>query len=164
MKVSRLKDMPVVSMADGAQFGVVKELLFDTSDFRLTALLLRADSGESTLPFGSIHSIGSDAIIVESAGDTAGAKGQAVLDTARDLEDLMGLSAVNGEGTLLGKVKDLEIGEQDGRLTKLEVHRGGVLGIGGTSVTVPPSAIRSIGPKLITVDMPSDPGEAKTSS
>ncbi len=164
MKASSLKDKPVVSMADGAQVGTVKELLFDPSDFRLTALLLRADSGESTLAFGSVHSVGSDAIMVESAADTAGAKGQAVLDTARGLGDLMDLSAVNSDGTLLGKVKDLEIGDQDGSLTKLEVHRGGVLGIGGTTVTIPPSAIRSIGPKLITVDMPLHPSEAKTSS
>lgn len=164
MKASTLKDKPVVSMADGAQVGTVKELLFDTTDFRLLALLLRADSGESTLPFGAIRSIGSDAIMVESAADTAGAKGQAALDATRGLEDLMSLSAVNGEGTLLGKVKELEIGDQDGRLTRLEVHRGGVLGIGGTTVTVPLSAIRSIGPKLVTVDMPSDPSAAGTSS
>jgi sporulation protein YlmC with PRC-barrel domain len=164
MKASRLKDKPVVSMADGAQVGTVKELLFDTSDLRLTALLLRADSGESTLPFGSIRSVGSDAVMIESAADTAGAHGQAALDTTRSLEDLMDLSAVNVEGTLLGKVKELEIGDQDGRLTKLEVHRGGVLGIGGTTVTVPPSAIRSIGAKLITVDMSAEEGQKQPSS
>ena len=164
MKASRLKDKPVVSMADGAQVGTVKELLFDTSDFRLTALLLRAESGESTLPFASIRSIGPDAVMIESAADTAGAQGQAALDTTRGLEDLMGLSAVNVEGTLLGKVKELEIGDEDGRLTKLEVHRGGVLGIGGTTATVSPSEIRSIGPKLITVDMPAEESEKQPSS
>ena len=161
MKASSLTGKPVVSMADGAQVGTVKELLFDTSQFRLTALLLRTHSGESTLPFGSVR-IGSDAVMIESASDTAGTQGQAALGTARGLDELLGLSVVNVEGTLLGKVKELEIGEHDGRLTKLEVHRGGVLGIGGTTVTVALAAIRGIGPKLITVDRPAEEGEKQT--
>ena len=45
------------------------------------------------------------------------------------------------------------IGSEDGRLTGLVLHKGGVLGIGGSSLDVPVSAIRSIGPELVTVDM-----------
>lgn len=157
MKANSLKKMPVVSMADGTQVGIVDEVLFDTADLRLTGLLLRADSGQSMLPFDAIRSIGSDAVMVESAAATQGAKGQAALDTTRALSDLTKLSAVNAEGTLLGDVRDVDINDQDGRLVEMDVHRGGVMGFGGTTVTVPKDAIRSIGPKLVTVDMPSPP-------
>lgn len=158
MKARNLKDKPVVSMADSAQVGTVDDVLFDPSELRIVGLALRGQSGQSILPFGSIRSIGSDAVMVESAAETQGAAGQAMRETMRGLEDLTSLSVVNGEGTLLGKVKDLEV-DQDGRLAHLETHRGGVLGIGGTSLEVPPSAIRNIGPKLITVDMPAEPSE-----
>lgn len=61
---------------------------------------------------------------------------------------------MNGEGALLGAVKELEIEPAGGRLVELVVHRGGVLGVGGTSTSVPASAIRGIGAKLVTVDLP----------
>jgi sporulation protein YlmC with PRC-barrel domain len=155
MRASTLKDKPVVSMADGAQVGTVEDVLFDPAELRLMGLALRGQSGKSILPFDSIRSIGADAVMVESAAETQGAGGQAIQDTMRGLGEITSLSVVNAEGTLLGKVKEVEI-DEDGRLAQLEAHRGGVLGIGGTDVTVPPSAIRSIGPKLITVDMPSE--------
>ena len=158
MRASTLKDKPVVSMADGAQVGTVEDVLFDPSELRVAGLALRGQGGESILPFGSIRSIGSDAVMVESAAETQGAGGQAMRENMRGLGDLTSLSVVNGEGTLLGKVKEVEI-DEDGRLAQLEAHRGGVLGIGGTDVTIPPSAIRSVGPKLITVDMPSEPSK-----
>ncbi len=156
MKTSDLKGKPVVSMADGAQVGTVDDVLFDPAELRVTGLALRGQSGQSILPFGSIRSIGADAVMVESATETQGAGGQAMRESMRGLEDLTSLSVVNGEGTLLGKVKEVEV-DQEGRLAHLETHRGGVLGIGGTSLTVPPSAIRNIGPKLITVDLPAEP-------
>ena len=164
MKASKLKGMPVVSMADGAQLGSVVDVLFDIADLRVSALVLSAKSGEARLPFGSIRSIGSDAVTVESAAETQGAGGQSASDTLHSLGDLMSLSAINAEGTLLGKIKELEINEQDGHLTGLEVHRGGVLGLGGTGQTLPPTAIRNIGPKLVTVEMPAQADETSSSS
>jgi sporulation protein YlmC with PRC-barrel domain len=164
MKASKLKGMPVVSMADGAQVGSVADVLFDIADLRVSALVLSAKSGEALLPFGSIRSIGSDAVTVESAAETQGVGGRSASDTVHGLGDLMSLSAIDAEGTLLGKVKELEINEQDGRLTGLEVHRGGVLGLGGKGYTVSPSAIRNIGPKLVTVEMPAPAGEESASS
>ena len=164
MKASKLKGMPVVSMADGAQVGSVADVLFDIADLRVSALVLSAKSGEALLPFGSIRSIGSDAVTVESAADTQGVSGQSASDTVHGLGDLMSLSAIDSEGTLLGKVKELEINEHDGRLSGLEVHRGGVLGRGGKGYTVSPSAIRNIGPKLVTVEMPAQAAEESASS
>jgi sporulation protein YlmC with PRC-barrel domain len=159
MKASKLKGMPVVSMADGAHIGSVTVVRFDIADLRVSALVLSGKSGEALVPFGSIRSIGSDAVMVESVAETQGVGGQIASDTVHGLSDVMSLSVINAEGTLFGKVKELEINEQDGQLTGLEVHRGGVLGLGGKDHTVSPSAIRNIGPKLVTVEMPTQAGE-----
>jgi sporulation protein YlmC with PRC-barrel domain len=159
MKASALKDMPVVSMADGTRVGTVADVLLDAASLRVVALLLSADSGQTLLPFEAIRSIGADAVTIASAAATQGLTGRPAPEGTHSLRDVNGLAAVNGEGTLLGSVKEVEIEPADGRLIELVVHRGGVLGLGGTSTSVPASAIRGIGAKLVTVDLPAPSGD-----
>ncbi len=154
MKASQLKDMPVVSMADGTKIGNVQDALFDTTTLKLSTLVLSGAGGKSLLPFGSVRSFGADVITVESAAVTQGIEGHGSVDAMRSLRDLTNLRVINAEGTHLGDVRDLEVNPQDGRVTELAAHRGGLLGLGGASVTVPASAVRGIGPKIVTVDMP----------
>lgn len=153
MKASALKDMPVMSMADGAKIGTVKDFLFDTAKLQVMALVLRSAGGESILPLEAVRSIGGDAIIVEQATATQGPTGQAPLVGLLGLDDLLRLQVVNSAGTHLGQVRDVELDPAGGRLASLTVHRGGMLGVGGTSVTVEASAIRAIGPKTATVEL-----------
>lgn len=157
MKARAFHDMPVVSLAEGAQVGNIDEVLFDVADLRIAALLLQANGGQSIVPFTAIRSIGVDAVTVESTAATEGATGQTRREQLRGLGELVGLPVMNADGTNLGEVHDLEIGS-DGRLTQIEVHHGGVFGLGGTSLTVAAASIRMIGPKLITVDQPTMEG------
>ncbi len=161
MKARRQKDMPLVSMADGAKVGSVEDVLLDAADLRVAALLLRANDGQSIVPFALVRNIGADAVIVESTAATEGTTGQTARENLRGLGDLTGLPVVDSEGTNLGAVTDVEFAPDDGRLIEIEVHSGGMLGLGGTSLTVASPAIRRIGPKLITVDMPT-PANAGT--
>jgi len=160
MKASELKNKAVVSMADGVQIGRVEDVLFDTAALRVAALVLTTSGGRSVLPFAAVRSLGADAVTVESAtltqppADPAGAG-----NLLRSLTDLIGLKAVNGEGAYLGEVRDVTIEQATGALTELEAHSGGVLGLGGTGVTIRASSIRGIGPELVTVDMPAPTGE-----
>jgi sporulation protein YlmC with PRC-barrel domain len=126
----------------------------------VAALVLTTTGGRSVLPFASVHRIGANAVTVESAtaAQAAGSQG-GVGNVLRGLRDLIGLKVLSGEGTYLGDVRDVEIDPAGGALAELEAHRGGVLGLGGTSVIVPASAIRGIGPDLVTADMPEKPPE-----
>jgi sporulation protein YlmC with PRC-barrel domain len=161
MKASRLKGMPVLSLTEGARVGNVKDLLLDTAAQRVTMLLLSTPAGESFVPFEKLRSIGSDAVTIESAAATEGTTGQTAVTGMRAVGELLGLAVTSAEGTHLGDVKDLEFDVQDGRLLEIALHKGGVLGIGGTSLTVPASAIRSIGPKLVAVELPATPIDAR---
>jgi sporulation protein YlmC with PRC-barrel domain len=143
--LSTLKDMAVISLADGAKIGHVKDMFFDTSRRRVVAFVVASDAGEALLSFDAVHSIGPDALTVETAGAT---------QELRRLADLLELKAVDTDGTLLGEVKELEVDRHDGRLTELVVHQGGLLGLGGTEHGVPASAVRSIGPGLAMVELP----------
>ena len=49
------------------------------------------------------------------------------------------------------------IDEAVGGIIELEAHRGGMLGMGGTSVRVLASDIRGIGPDLVTANVPAQP-------
>src|ERR687884_2117093 len=154
MKASALKDRAVVSLADGRRIGRVSDILFDTAELRLAALALATDGGRSILPFAAVRNLGPDAVTVESAAAMQGAAGPAAGNVLRGLSDLVGMKAVNSDGTLLGEVRELEIDQTAGRLVSLELHRGGVLGLGGTTVTAPVATVRSIGPELVTLDLP----------
>ena len=154
MKASTLKGMPVLSLTEGARVGNVKDVLLDAAALRITMLLLSTKDGESYVPFEKIRSIGSDAVTIESTAATEGTAGQTAVAGNRAVGELLGLAVTSAEGTHLGAVRDLEFAAQDGRLLEIALHKGGVLGIGGTSLAVPASAIRSIGPKLVAVDLP----------
>ena len=153
MKASALKDRAVVSLADGTRIGRVSDVLFDTAELRLAALALTTAGGQSILPFAAVRSLGPDAVTVESTAAMQGAT-PAAGNVLRGLSDLAGMKAVNSDGTLLGEVRELEIDQVGGRLVSLELHRGGVLGLGGTTVTAPVATVRSIGPELVTLDLP----------
>jgi sporulation protein YlmC with PRC-barrel domain len=165
MKASALKGKDVVSMVGGVQIGRVEDVLFDTNALRVAALSLTTTGGRSILPFAAIRSLGADAVTVESA--TAARPAAVQTDAGnllRGLGDLTGLKVVNGEGTYLGDVREVTIEQSSGALTELEAHRGGMLGMGGTGVTVLASAIRGIGPETITVDMPEPSAEPPRTS
>jgi sporulation protein YlmC with PRC-barrel domain len=137
MKARALKGKAVVSMADGVQIGRVEEVLFDTAALKVAALVLTTTGGRSILPFAAVRSLGADAVTVESATATQPAAAQADAgNLLRALGDLTGLKVVNGEGAYLGDVRDVTIDQASGTLTELEAHSGGMLGVGGTGVTV----------------------------
>jgi sporulation protein YlmC with PRC-barrel domain len=165
MKASGLKGKAVVSMVDGVQIGRVEEVLFDTAALKVAALVLTTTGGRSILPFTAVRTLGADAVTVESATATqpAAAQGDAS-NLLRALGDLTGLKVVNGEGVYLGDIRDVTIDQASGALTEFEAHGGGMLGMGGTTVTVLAAAIRGIGPELVTVDMPAPSGDAPSSS
>jgi sporulation protein YlmC with PRC-barrel domain len=160
MKASALKGKAVVGMVDGVQIGRVEEVLFDTAALKVAALALTTSGGRSILPFAAVRSLGADAVTVESAAAAQPPAAQADAgNLLRALGDLTGLKVVNGEGAYLGDIRDVMIDQASGALTEFEAHSGGMLGMGGTAVTVLAAAIRGIGPELVTVDMPSPPGE-----
>jgi sporulation protein YlmC with PRC-barrel domain len=162
MKASALKGMAVISMADGVQIGRVEDVVFDTTNLRVAALVLATSGGQSSLPFTSVHRIGTDAVTVETASAAQRAAPTPPGNALRHLSDMIGLKIVDGEGTYLGDVREVLIDQEVGGIIELEGHRGGMLGVGGTTVRVLASDIRGIGPDLLTANVPEHPfaGEA----
>jgi len=150
--VTDLIGLPVVSMDGGEKMGTVKDVLIDTEGLCATALLVSGDAGRGGLPFNKILSIGPDAITVESAKPIFWASATKP-GPGRESSDIKGLPVVNISGATLGNVSN--IGLCGDRVQSLEVRSGGVFGVGANATEVLSKEIRSIGAKLVTVDVAS---------
>lgn len=151
MNASDLKGMAVISLGEGTKLGEVDQPLFDLPNRRVCAVHVKGDSGISVLPFEAIERIGSDAITVVTSRVTQtpgiDSSGQGLLD----LEALRKLKIVNQDGTFLGKLSDVEFDTRDGHVTHLAAHKGGVLGMGGTTTPIGANASLAAGRELLTV-------------
>ena len=152
MKATDLKGMSVLSINEGSRLWVIHDLLFDADTLRVAALTTQADGKTRLIPFDGITSLGDDAVTVESTHVTRLASDRSPRTGLRSVEALIGLKVVDAAGTLLGKVEELEIDPDNGRLMELVVHQGGILGIGGSTEAVPGVAVRSLGPEVVVVE------------
>lgn len=151
MRGASLKGLAVVSIAEGTRLGRVDDLLIDTAARRVVALHCSDQGRRFIVPFQFVKNIGQDAITVESSQvtqvDSQGAQGPNIVR----LDAFMKLKAVDEAGTLVGVINQLDIDPATGDLVSIDAHRGGVLGIGGTTTTVKADQIRAVGPEIMTV-------------
>jgi sporulation protein YlmC with PRC-barrel domain len=157
MNAGRISGMAVISIASGARLGRVEDLAFDPQQLRVAALRVSADGQHALIPFAHVHTIGSDAVTVPSDDVTQWGTPEGSLTTLPGLGDLRKLKVVDEAGTLLGTVRDVEIDPQDGRITQVATHAGGVLGIGGTTRTIAVQEIRSVGADVMMVAVSGTP-------
>lgn len=151
MRSTSLKGMAVVSIAEGSRLGRVDDLVIDTVERSIVALNCSDQGRRFIVPFQYVRNIGKDAITVESSQVTqVEGQGAQAPNTLR-LDDFLKLKTVDESGNLLGVVSQLDIDAATGRLVSLDVHKGGVLGLGGTTTTVAAEQVRAVGPELVTV-------------
>ncbi len=68
------------------------------------------------------------------------------------MSSIVGLKAVDATGKLLGKVEEVEIDPQSGRVNEIVVHEGGLLGLGGHAERILATSIHGLEPHVVTVD------------
>jgi sporulation protein YlmC with PRC-barrel domain len=152
MDASTLKGIAVVSVQEGATLGRVEQALFDLAARQLRGLEVRGDNGTFIVPFDQIRSIGSDAVTVASSQVTQTASSSSTAGTMMGVNELEKLKVVDNTGTFLGTLGVIEFDPANGRVTNLSAHKGGVLGVGGTTTTLDASSNLVVGSELLTVD------------
>jgi sporulation protein YlmC with PRC-barrel domain len=78
-------------------------------------------------------------------GDT----GRTVADPAADVR---GRDVVDADGEEVGRVADLLVDDEEGRVQMLRVERGGFLGIGAERFLVPVAAVSSVTEDAVRID------------
>ena len=151
MKLEDVKGKPVVSLADGARIGDVRDLVIDAKALALRGFLLGGDPGEGLLPLSAVRSNGTDAITVESASAVEWNTGRAQ-DSGQDLEEFLHLTVVDASGQVLGHIHDVNF-SQEGKIKQMVIKSGGVLGLGAHETAIAPGQVRAVGEKMITVDL-----------
>ncbi|MBS1716833.1 MAG: PRC-barrel domain-containing protein [Armatimonadetes bacterium] len=141
----------VISMADGAEVGSVKDIVFQ--GLELTSLLLKGDRGEGLLPFGKIGKNGPDAIMIDSYGVVDWNVGKGLAPENRSSHDLRKLSVIDGDGHVLGHLHDFTM-DAKGHVESIAVRTEGIFGIMADETVVEGSRVRAIGADMITVDSP----------
>lgn len=151
MKAETIKGLAVVSITDGAKLGRVDDLIFDPATKSVSALRVSAEKQNALIPFEKIKSLGSGAITVPDTEVTQWVKPDSAFKGLMNLEEFKKLRVVDEAGTFLGTIQDVEIDPQDGRVTEVATHKGGVLGLGGESHQIPVRQITSIGAEVMVV-------------
>lgn len=167
MNANTLKGMAIVSVAEGTKLGQVEQPLFDLTAHRIAALRAKGDSGAFIVRFEDVQGVGADAITVASSAATRTPSTGGAADDLVDLRALGKLKVVDGAGTFLGTVGDVEFDPASGEIARLVAHKGGMLGMGGTTTPFDVRAIASVGPELVTVNIatsaPATAGRAASS-
>ena len=77
-------------------------------------------------------------------------------DTARTVADpaadVRGRDVVDADGEEVGRVQDLLVDDEEGRVQMLRVERGGFLGIGAEHFLVPVAAVTSVTDDVVRID------------
>lgn len=146
-----IKGKAVLSITSGVRLGRVEEVLFDPASLDLAALRISANHQQAVVPFDQVHSIGRDAVMV--GGDDA-AQWITTSTAAEGLVTADGLKhhkVVDDAGTFLGTPRSIAVDPETGRLHHLEIHGGGMLGIGGQTTTVPGGDVTGVSADVIVV-------------
>lgn len=161
MKANDLRNRPIVSLNGGVKVGEVADLTLDATNILVSAVLLAGHEGGSVVPYPAVRHIGPDAVTIDDSRIVQAPSDQGGIADRR-VSTLTGLPVLNHQGTVIGNVDDLEFDEESGRVTALLIHRGGVVGIGSSHESIAASAIRGIGPQMVTVDQTPVASETKT--
>jgi uncharacterized protein YrrD len=156
IRVTTLQGMPVVSMTGGVKLGDVRDVVIDPDGQRVFGLMLAAEGRPTVVPFEKVLSVGSDAVTVERF-EAAPPSGEGESRVMHGITVLLGLPVVDAAGTLVGELAELLADRRGGRLRGLVARKGGLLGLGATTLTLPAESIRSLGPKIVTVERTAEP-------
>ena len=151
MNASDIKGKAVISIANGTRLGRVEDVLFDPQSLAIAAFRVSAVGQQAVIPFGQVHSVGSDAVMVPGDDVAQWITTSSAAEGLISLDDLKHRKIVDDAGTFLGTPAAIEVAAQDGRLRQLKVHKGGVLGMGGETTTVPGGDVTGVGADVIVV-------------
>jgi sporulation protein YlmC with PRC-barrel domain len=134
MLFSQARGLPVLTLAEADEIGVLKSLTVDAPSGVVTHVRVRCRHSrkESVLPWGALHAIGPDAVLVRSAAAPSEVPAH---------HELPGLRILTETGVELGTVQDVVFEPETGRIEAVRTAHGDLpaehmLGLGDYALVV----------------------------
>lgn len=117
--------MPVFSLEDGQQIGVVKETVIDNKNLEISALAIEPKGffkEQKIIPYAKVKSVGDDAITIERTGG-AQSPGNLpnILSLSKSSASFIGTKVVSENGLNLGYVEEFIIEDTTGKIVGFEL-------------------------------------------
>jgi len=126
--LSRITGLPIVSFESGEQFAKVEDSIFDQENNQLLGFLTDTGGIFSTaevIRFQDVKSIGEDALIVPTKNVKISADmDEKISEAIKKDTTALGKTVMTEDGKDLGKISDLEIDEETGKVTGYQTSGG----------------------------------------
>lgn len=122
-ELSRAHGLPVVTLGEAHEIGVLASLTVDATAGRVTHVRVtgRRGRGETAVAWAALHAIGPDAVLVES--DAPAEAGPAVAH-----HEVLGSRVLSEDGEERGTVQDIVFDASTGRIERVVTTLGEVAG------------------------------------
>lgn len=125
IKSQKLISLPVISLEDGLEVGIVRDLVIDPSSKVVYALIVdqrKWFKDQKIIPFSKIRSIGDDAITIEQNNSAQKpANFPEMVGLIKDNVVLLGAKVIAEDGTTLGVVEEYYVDRLTGAILQLEL-------------------------------------------
>ncbi|AEG13804.1 PRC-barrel domain protein [Desulfofundulus kuznetsovii DSM 6115] len=145
--------MPVISLQEGQQIGVVRGLVVDPEKKAVAALIIEQKGWfkeQKYVPFNRVHSVGENVITVDrSSNAERGAKLPDIVKLVKDRTGITGARIVTESGTLLGQVDEYYVDLEAGDIVGLEFSGGFLDSVISGRAFLDTTFVRTIGKEVI---------------
>ncbi len=154
-KSKRFEAMPVISLEEGRQIGIVKGLVVDPAARKVAALIIEQKGlfkEQRFIPYNRINSVGNDAITIEKSSGIERAAG--VPEIARLLKEkvvTIGAKIMTDNGTVLGYVDEYYVDLSTGTIAGLEFSGNRLDSIIKGRAFIDINYVRTLGKEVIIV-------------
>ncbi|MGI6551939.1 MAG: hypothetical protein GX779_05415 [Clostridia bacterium] len=155
-RIKKLLNLPVISLSNGEQQGVVLDVVIDPEQRSLAALVLDYRKGffkePRLIPYEDIESIGEHAVTIRDPKDCKRAVNlpQLAPFLKRPVQ-LLDAKVITQDGTLLGTVEEYSFHAPSGQITDLEISGSFLSDLFHGRAFLPGEAISTIGRNTVIV-------------
>ncbi|WP_051273350.1 PRC-barrel domain-containing protein [Desulfotruncus alcoholivorax] len=152
-KSKQFYNLPVISLEEGTQIGIIKGLIINPADKKVVALAVDQKgwfNDQKFIPYGKIHSVGEDAVTVNrSAIIQKGNSLPEIIGLVKEKNNISGARIISESGTMLGIVDDYYVNLASGDIVGLEFGGGYLSGVYSGSAFLDIDHVLTIGKEMI---------------
>ncbi|SFG99575.1 Uncharacterized protein YrrD, contains PRC-barrel domain [Desulfotomaculum arcticum] len=152
-KSKQFLNLPVISLEEGTQIGLIKGLIVNPASKKVIALAVDQKgwfNDQKFIPYGKIHSVGDDAVTVNhSAIVQKGNSLSEIIGLVKEKNNINGVRIITENGTMLGQVDDYYVNLASGDIVGMEFGGGYLSGVYSGSAFLDIDHVLTIGKEMI---------------